>query len=227
MAIFNFDKLEQSNQNQHKNLGESEFKSQSIDFLRKNPTNIQWEQIDSLNLPKEQQYDYIKQNLKVEFDLDNATNKGLYGHRAEWDLNKKESEFKDKYTNKGFLNDVSKNIQGVISTFGYESDEIKELIKDTKELALYAKRTGKDVENIPYFKEIQEYLNLGQSAQKNFFEAADDLVSDLTRPSKEAAKELGLKNNLHLSQAEKGLQDEIEAFKLYETIKQAQNEKKK
>ena len=38
MAIFNFDKLEQSNQTQRKNLGESEFKSQSVDFLRKNPT---------------------------------------------------------------------------------------------------------------------------------------------------------------------------------------------
>ncbi|WP_233705572.1 hypothetical protein, partial [Helicobacter cinaedi] len=226
MAVFNFDKLEQSNQNQRKNLGESEFKSQSVDFLRKNPTNIQWDNIDSLNLTKEQQYDYIKQNLKVEFDLDNATNKGLYGHRAEWDLNKKANEFKEKYTNKGFLNDVSKNIQGVISTFGYESDDIKELIKDTKELALYAKRAGKDVENIPHFKEIQEYLNLGQNAQKNFFEAADDLLMDFTRPSQKAAKELGLKNNLHLSQAEKGLQDEIEAFKLYETIKQAQNEKK-
>ena len=35
MAIFNFDKLEQSNQTQRKNLGESEFKSQSVDFLRK------------------------------------------------------------------------------------------------------------------------------------------------------------------------------------------------
>lgn len=226
MAVFNFDKLEQSNQNQRKNLGESEFKSQSVDFLRKNPTNIQWEQIDSLNLPKEQQYDYIKQNLKVEFDLDNATNKGLYGHRAEWDLNKKESEFKDKYTNKGFLNDVSKNIQGVVSTFGYESDEIKELIKDTKELALYAKRAGKDVENIPHFKEIQEYLNLGQSAQKNFIEAADDLLMDLTRPSQKAAKELGFKNNLHLSQAEKGLQDELKAFAFYEEIKETQNQNK-
>ncbi|STP13748.1 PBECR2 nuclease fold domain-containing protein [Helicobacter cinaedi] len=226
MAIFNFDKLEQSNQNQRKNLGESEFKSQSIDFLRKNPTNIQWEQIDSLNLPKEQQYDYIKQNLKVEFDLDNATNKGLYGHRAEWDLNKKANEFKEKYTNKGFLNDVSKNIQGVISTFGYESDDIKELIKDTDELALFVKRAGKDVENIPHYSEIKEYLNLGLNAKKNFFEVADDLVSDLTRPSKEVAKELGLKNDLHLSQAEKGLQDELKAFALYEEIKETQNQSK-
>lgn len=226
MAIFNFDKLEQSNQNQRKNLGESEFKSQSVDFLRKNPTNIQWEQIDSLNLPKEQQYDYIKQNLKVEFDLDNATNKGLYGHRAEWDLNKKASEFKDKYTNKGFLNDVSKNIQGVVSTFGYESDNIKELIKDTDELALFVKRAGKDVENIPHYSEIKEYLNLGLNAKKNFFEVADDLVSDLTRPSKEVAKELGLKNDLHLSQAEKGLQDELKAFALYEEIKESQNQNK-
>ena len=226
MAIFNFDKLEQSNQNQRKNLGESEFKSQSVDFLRKNPTNIQWEQIDSLNLTKEQQYDYIKQNLKVEFDLDNATNKGLYGHRAEWDLNKKASEFKEKYTNKGFFNDVSKNIQGVISTFGYESDDIKELIKDTDELALFVKRAGKDVENIPHYNEIKEYLNLGLNAKKNFFEAADDLVSDLTRPSKEVAKELGLKNDLHLSQAEKGLQDELKAFALYEEIKETQNQNK-
>ena len=226
MAIFNFDKLEQSNQNQRKNLGESEFKSQSVDFLRKNPTNIQWEQIDSLNLPKEQQYDYIKQNLKVEFDLDNATNKGLYGHRAEWDLNKKANEFKEKYTNKGFLNDVSKNIQGVISTFGYESDDIKELIKDTDELALFVKRAGKDVENIPHYSEIKEYLNLGLNAKKNFFEVADDLVSDLTRPSKEVAKELGLKNDLHLSQAEKGLQDELKAFALYEEIKETQNQSK-
>ncbi|WP_244196386.1 hypothetical protein, partial [Helicobacter labetoulli] len=226
MAIFNFDKLEQSNQTQRKNLGESEFKSQSIDFLRKNPTNIQWEQIDSLNLPKEQQYDYIKQNLKVEFDLDNATNKGLYGHRAEWDLNKKASEFKEKYTNKGFFNDVSKNIQGVVSTFGYESDDIKELIKDTDELALFVKRAGKDVENIPHYNEIKEYLNLGLNAKKNFFEVADDLVSDLTRPSKEVAKELGLKNDLHLSQAEKGLQDELKAFALYEEIRETQNQNK-
>lgn len=226
MAIFNFDKLEQSNQTQRKNLGESEFKSQSVDFLRKNPTNIQWEQLDSLNLTKEQQYDYIKQNLKVEFDLDNATNKGLYGHRAEWDLNKKASEFKEKYTNKGFFNDVSKNIQGVVSTFGYESDDIKELIKDTDELALFVKRAGKDVENIPHYNEIKEYLNLGLNAKKNFFEAADDLVSDLTRPSKEVAKELGLKNDLHLSQAEKGLQDELKAFALYEEIKETQNQNK-
>lgn len=226
MAIFNFDKLEQSNQTQRKNLGESEFKSQSVDFLRKNPTNIQWEQLDSLNLTKEQQYDYIKQNLKVEFDLDNATNKGLYGHRAEWDLNKKANEFKEKYTNKGFLNDVSKNIQGVISTFGYESDDIKELIKDTDELALFVKRAGKDVENIPHYSEIKEYLNLGLNAKKNFFEVADDLVSDLTRPSKEVAKELGLKNDLHLSQAEKGLQDELKAFALYEEIKETQNQSK-
>lgn len=226
MAIFNFDKLEQSNQTQRKNLGESEFKSQSVDFLRKNPTNIQWEQLDSLNLTKEQQYDYIKQNLKVEFDLDNATNKGLYGHRAEWDLNKKASEFKEKYTNKGFFNDVSKNIQGVVSTFGYESDDIKELIKDTDELALFVKRAGKDVENIPHYSEIKEYLNLGLNAKKNFFEAADDLVSDLTRPSKEVAKELGLKNDLHLSQAEKGLQDELKAFALYEEIKETQNQNK-
>nr|WP_317405008.1 hypothetical protein [uncultured Helicobacter sp.] len=226
MAIFNFDKLEQSNQTQRKNLGESEFKSQSVDFLRKNPTNIQWEQLDSLNLTKEQQYDYIKQNLKVEFDLDNATNKGLYGHRAEWDLNKKASEFKEKYTNKGFFNDVSKNIQGVISTFGYESDDIKELIKDTDELALFVKRAGKDVENIPHYNEIKEYLNLGLNAKKNFFEVADDLVSDLTRPSKEIAKELGLKNDLHLSQAEKGLQDELKAFALYEEIKETQNQNK-
>lgn len=226
MAIFNFDKLEQSNQTQRKNLGESEFKSQSVDFLRKNPTNIQWEQLDSLNLTKEQQYDYIKQNLKVEFDLDNATNKGLYGHRAEWDLNKKASEFKEKYTNKGFFNDVSKNIQGVVSTFGYESDDIKELIKDTDELALFVKRAGKDVENIPHYNEIKEYLNLGLNAKKNFFEVADDLVSDLTRPSKEVAKELGLKNDLHLSQAEKGLQDELKAFALYEEIKETQNQNK-
>lgn len=76
-------------------------------------------------------------------------------------------------------------------------------------------------------KRYKNILTQGKAHKKNFFEAADDLVSDLTRPSKEAAKELGLKNNLHLSQAEKGLQDEIEAFKLYETIKQAQNEKKK
>ncbi len=200
MAIFNFDKLEQSNQTQRKNLGESEFKSQSVDFLRKNPTNIQWEQLDSLNLTKEQQYDYIKQNLKVEFDLDNATNKGLYGHRAEWDLNKKASEFKEKYTNKGFFNDVSKNIQGVISTFGYESDDIKELIKDTDELALFVKRAGKDVENIPHYNEIKEYLNLGLNAKKNFFEVADDLVSDLTRPSKEVAAGKDVENIPHYNE---------------------------
>ena len=51
-------------------------------------------------------------------------------------------------------------------------------------------------------------------------------MSDLTRPSKEVAKELGLKNDLHLSQAEKGLQDELKAFALYEEIKETQNQNK-
>ena len=114
----------------------------------------------------------------------------------------------------------------MVSTFGYESDDIKELIKDTDELALFVKRAGKDVENIPHYNEIKEYLNLGLNAKKNFFEVADDLVSDLTRPSKEVAKELGLKNDLHLSQAEKGLQDELKAFALYEEIKETQNQNK-
>ncbi len=165
MAFFNFEKLEQGNKEL---INSSEFKSQSIDFLRKYPTNIRWGEIDSLNLSKAQQYDYIKQNLAVEFDLDNATNSGLYGHRADYDLNKKASEFKDKYTNKSFLNDLGKNSQGVLSGFGYESDSIKELIKDTNDLALFAKKAGKDVDNIPHYEQIKEYLNLGLNAQKNF-----------------------------------------------------------